>query len=50
MQLKTLVAAVSPRQIIGELVNDVRHFAGGATQSDDITVLALLYFGMTKNE
>jgi phosphoserine phosphatase RsbU/P len=40
----------SPRQIIGELVNDVRHFAGGATQSDDITVLALLYFGMTKNE
>ena len=38
----------SPRQIIGDLVNDVRHFAGGAPQSDDITVLALLYFGTTK--
>jgi sigma-B regulation protein RsbU (phosphoserine phosphatase) len=38
----------SPRQIIGDLVGDVRHFAGGAAQSDDITVLALLYFGTTK--
>ena len=38
----------SPRQIIGDLVNDVRQFAGGAPQSDDITVLALLYFGTTK--
>ena len=38
----------SPRQIIGDLVSDVRHFAGGAPQSDDITVLALLYFGTTK--
>jgi phosphoserine phosphatase RsbU/P len=38
----------SPRQIIGDLVSDVRHFAGGALQSDDITVLALLYFGTTK--
>ena len=37
-----------PRQIIGDLVSDVRHFAGGAPQSDDITVLALLYFGTTE--
>jgi sigma-B regulation protein RsbU (phosphoserine phosphatase) len=35
----------SPRQIIGDLVTDVRHFASGAPQSDDITGLALLYFG-----
>ncbi len=38
----------SPRQIIGDLVSDVRHFASEAPQSDDITVLALLYFGTTK--
>jgi sigma-B regulation protein RsbU (phosphoserine phosphatase) len=38
----------SPRQMIGDLVSDVRQFAGGAPQSDDITVLALLYFGTTK--
>jgi sigma-B regulation protein RsbU (phosphoserine phosphatase) len=38
----------SPRQIVGDLVSDVRHFAGGAPQSDDITALALLYFGTTK--
>jgi sigma-B regulation protein RsbU (phosphoserine phosphatase) len=37
----------SPRQIIGDLVTDVRHFASGAPQSDDITGLALLYFGAT---
>ena len=37
----------SPRQMIGDLVNDVRRFAGGAEQSDDITVLALRYFGAT---
>jgi anti-sigma regulatory factor (Ser/Thr protein kinase) len=30
------------------LVSDVRHFAGGAPQSDDITALALLYFGTTQ--
>jgi phosphoserine phosphatase RsbU/P len=40
----------SPRQIIGDLVSDVKHFAGGAPQSDDITVLALLYFGTTRDE
>ena len=40
----------SPRQIIGDLVSDVRHFAGAAPQSDDITVLALLYFGTTRDE
>jgi phosphoserine phosphatase RsbU/P len=38
----------APRQIIGDLIGDVRQFAGGAPQSDDITVLALLYFGTTK--
>jgi phosphoserine phosphatase RsbU/P len=38
----------SPRQIIGDLISDVRHFAGEAPQSDDITVLALHYFGPTK--
>jgi phosphoserine phosphatase RsbU/P len=38
----------APRQIIGDLINDVRHFAGGAPQSDDITVLALHYFGPTE--
>ncbi len=35
----------SPRQIIGDLVNDVRTFAAGASQSDDITGLALQYVG-----
>jgi sigma-B regulation protein RsbU (phosphoserine phosphatase) len=40
----------SPRQMIGDLLSDVRQFAGGAPQSDDITVLALLYFGTTKRE
>ena len=39
----------SPRQIIGDLVSDVRHFAGAAPQSDDITALALLYVGATEN-
>src|SRR5262249_2892714 len=39
--------ASSPRQIIGDLVSDVRNFADGAPQSDDITGLALLYFGTT---
>ncbi|HKX50629.1 MAG TPA: SpoIIE family protein phosphatase [Candidatus Binatia bacterium] len=38
----------APRQIIGDLVSDVRHFAGQAPQSDDITVLALRYFGATE--
>jgi phosphoserine phosphatase RsbU/P len=37
-----------PRQIIGDLVSDVRHFAGEEPQSDDITVLALRYFGTTE--
>ncbi|HSF59020.1 MAG TPA: SpoIIE family protein phosphatase [Candidatus Binatia bacterium] len=35
----------SPRQITSDLVSDVRSFAGAAPQSDDITVLALRYFG-----
>jgi serine phosphatase RsbU (regulator of sigma subunit)/anti-sigma regulatory factor (Ser/Thr protein kinase) len=38
----------SPRQIIGDLVRDVRQFAGATPQSDDITVLALHYFGTTE--
>jgi len=38
----------APRQIIGDLVSDVKRFAGEAPQSDDITVLALLYFGTTE--
>jgi phosphoserine phosphatase RsbU/P len=36
------------RQLIGDLIGDVRHFAGEAQQSDDITILALHYFGDTK--
>jgi phosphoserine phosphatase RsbU/P len=40
----------SPRQIIDDLVSDVRHFAGEAPQSDDITALALVYFGTTKDD
>src|SRR5499426_3836636 len=40
----------APRQIIGDLIGDVKQFAGGAPQSDDITVLALSYFGTTKRE
>jgi anti-sigma regulatory factor (Ser/Thr protein kinase) len=39
----------SPRQIVGELVSDVRSFAGAAPQSDDITALALRYFGKNAN-
>jgi len=38
----------SPRQIVGDLVSDVRSFAGAAPQSDDITALALRYFGSTE--
>ena len=40
----------APRQIIGDLIGDVRQFAGRAPQSDDITVLALLYLGTTRDE
>jgi sigma-B regulation protein RsbU (phosphoserine phosphatase) len=36
------------RQLIGDLIGDVRHFAGEAQQSDDITILALHYFGDTE--
>jgi phosphoserine phosphatase RsbU/P len=38
----------APREIIGDLISDVRDFAGGAPQSDDITVLALRYLGNTE--
>jgi len=34
-----------PRQIVGDLIGDVRDFSGSAPQSDDITLLALHYFG-----
>src|SRR5262247_2409973 len=37
----------SPRQMVSDLVSDVRRFAGAAPQSDDITALALRYFGTT---
>jgi phosphoserine phosphatase RsbU/P len=40
--------ASAPHQIIGDLIGDVKQFAGGAPQSDDITVLGLLYIGTTK--
>jgi len=36
-----------PRQMIGDLVADVKRLASGAPQSDDITALALLYLGAT---
>lgn len=36
----------SPEQMIGDLVNDVKRFTSGAPQSDDITALALRYFGV----
>jgi phosphoserine phosphatase RsbU/P len=39
----------SPRQIIGDLIGDVRSFAGEAPQSDDITAVALRYFGKNAN-
>jgi sigma-B regulation protein RsbU (phosphoserine phosphatase) len=39
----------TPRQIIGDLVGDLRHFASGTPQSDDITALALRYFGTAGN-
>jgi sigma-B regulation protein RsbU (phosphoserine phosphatase) len=39
----------SPRQIVGDLVSNVRSFAGAAPQSDDITALALRYFGKNAN-
>jgi len=39
----------APRQIISDLVSDVRHFAGEAPQSDDITAVALRYFGKNAN-
>ncbi|HPL63129.1 MAG TPA: SpoIIE family protein phosphatase [Syntrophales bacterium] len=34
-----------PEHMVREIVADVQHFAGDAPQSDDITVLALLYRG-----
>ena len=38
----------SPGQMIGDLVGEVRQFVGAAAQSDDITVLALRYFGISQ--
>ena len=39
-----------PRQIIGDLVDDVRQYAAGAPQWDDIALLALVYFGTRKEK
>jgi sigma-B regulation protein RsbU (phosphoserine phosphatase) len=41
--------SASPRQIIDALVSDVRRFAGGASQSDDITGLGLQYLGTPRD-
>jgi anti-sigma regulatory factor (Ser/Thr protein kinase) len=38
----------APHQIVGDLIGDVKHFAAEMPQSDDITVLALRYFGTTE--
>ena len=46
-QFLTLNPGSPPRQMIGDLVADVKRFASGAPQSDDITALALLYLGAT---
>jgi anti-sigma regulatory factor (Ser/Thr protein kinase) len=40
----------APGQVIGDLISDVRSFADEAPQSDDITVLALQYFGTVKEK
>jgi sigma-B regulation protein RsbU (phosphoserine phosphatase) len=47
-QFLTLNRGSSPRQMIGDLVADVKRFASGAPQSDDITALTLTYFGTTR--
>jgi anti-sigma regulatory factor (Ser/Thr protein kinase) len=41
---------LGPRQLINDLVGDVKHFAGDAPQSDDITALALRYFGAGRDD
>src|SRR5262249_28164466 len=38
----------APRQIISDIVIELRHFSREAPQSDDNTVLALRYFGTTE--
>ena len=49
-QFLTLNRGSPPRQIIADLVSDIRHFAGEAPQSDDITALTLTYLGTTRWE
>jgi len=47
-RLEELLASVkkaSPEDLTRALVNEVRRFAAGAAQSDDITILALQYWG-----
>jgi sigma-B regulation protein RsbU (phosphoserine phosphatase) len=44
-QFLAVAGGSEPRRLIGDLIGDVRQFAGDAAQSDDITVLALQYFG-----
>ena len=48
LRLKELLqrsSAFSPTEIIPEIVNDVKRFSSGVPQADDITILALQYFG-----
>ena len=47
-RLEEFLASVndaSPEELTNALVNEVRRFSGGAPQSDDITILALRYWG-----
>jgi sigma-B regulation protein RsbU (phosphoserine phosphatase) len=34
-----------PEELVGRVVEAVRHFTAGAAQSDDLTALAVLYRG-----
>jgi sigma-B regulation protein RsbU (phosphoserine phosphatase) len=38
-------ASATPKDIVNRVLSDVRAFAAGAKQSDDITVLAARYAG-----
>jgi sigma-B regulation protein RsbU (phosphoserine phosphatase) len=43
------VNGLSPTEMLHRVVADVRRFAEGAPQADDITVLALHYYGQPRN-
>jgi sigma-B regulation protein RsbU (phosphoserine phosphatase) len=47
-ELLEAAGSSTPRQMISDLIRDVRNFAGDVPQSDDITALALRYFGTGK--